>query len=71
MMNNQQTVKFKKIYFNNYLIIEIITKKIEVPLDLQKSIYLNIYEIPVDDNLLKQVHTIEEILFESQCTLFI
>ena len=71
MMNNQQTVKFKKIYFNNYLIIEIITKKIEVPLDLQKSIYLNIYEIPVDDNLLKQVHTIEEILFESQCTLFL
>ena len=71
MMNNQQTVKFKKIYFNNYLIIEIITKKIEVPLDIQKSIYLNIYEIPVDDNFLKQVHTIEEILFESQCTLFL
>ena len=71
MMNNQQTVKFKKIYFNNYFFIEIITKKIEVPLDIQKSIYLNIYEIPVDDNLLKQVHTIEEILFESQCTLFL
>ena len=71
MMNNQQTVKFKKIYFNNYFFIEIITKKIEVPLDIQKSIYLNIYEIPVDDNFLKQVHTIEEILFESQCTLFL
>ncbi len=42
-----------------------------MPLDIQKSIYLNIYEIPVDDNLLKQVQTIEVILFESQCTLFL
>ena len=51
--------------------IEIITKKIEVPLDFEKSIYLNIYEIHVDENLLEQKQTLEAMLFECQCTLFL
>ena len=63
-------VKFKKIFINNLIFIDITSRKIEVPLDSLKSIFLNIYEISVED-LIEKKESIEAFLFGCQCTLFL
>ena len=40
-------------------------------MDSLKSIYLNIFEIPVDENLLEESQSLDAFLYECQCALFI
>jgi small GTP-binding protein len=51
--------------------IDVIAKKIEVPIDSLKSFYLNIYEIKIDEDFIEDKQTIESFLFGCQCTLFL
>ena len=40
-------------------------------MDSLKSIYLNIFEIPVDENLIEESQSLDAFLYECQCALFI
>ena len=70
MTLNHKIVKLIKNFINNLIFIDIITRKIEVPLDSLKTIFLNIYEIPIED-LIESKESIEAFLFGCQCTLFL
>ena len=40
-------------------------------MDSLKSIYLNIFEIPVDENLIEESQSLDAFLYECQCALFL
>ena len=42
-----------------------------MPIDSLKSIYLNIYEIKIDEDIIEDKQSIEAFLFGCQCTLFL
>ena len=55
----------------NILKIAIVTSRISAELDQSKSLDLNIYEIRIDEEFLKNPSLIETFLFECQCSLLL
>ena len=62
-------ILFLTIFFK--ISIDIITREISVKYDQDKTLDLNIYEIRINDNLIKNKSYIDNLLFDCQCSLFL
>ena len=58
-------------YIYNYKNIVYTTSKISIDLEQNKTLNLNIYEIRIDDDFVKNSSLIESFLFECQCVLLL
>jgi len=62
--------KMVNIIYNN-IYIEFISTKISIDFEQNKTLDLNIYEIRIDDDFVKNKDLIESFVFECQCVLFL
>ncbi len=60
-----------KIYYIILIYIAFTTNKISIDLEQNKTLNLNIYEIRIDDEFVKNNALIESFLFECQCVLLL
>ena len=59
-------------YYNLFKnLIDFVTSKIVADLEQGKTLDLNIYEIRIDDNFVKNTDLIQSFVFECQCVLFL
>ena len=59
------------IYLFHFNFIAIITSRIVAEMDQSKNLELNIYEVRIDEEFLKDASLIETFLYECQCALFL
>ena len=62
-------ILFLTIFFK--ISIDIITKEISINIDQNETLDLNIYEIRINEDLIKNKSYIDNLLFDCQCALFL